>query len=205
MFNKISEYAAPYVKEASELIMKIAAPLLETQFGKAAVSAYNTAQYYAVEAAYKVVDATEWVLDKGAQMVNYAGQKATDLTNWIAETNIVKKTAGLVKDMGSWVASTAVFKKAIEMTTYIFTKMSNYCTAIVESYHYYNQCRTMSRQIAMEVKNLADEQTILRSYHDVALKEAKIKKNNVLTDNVSFFDSNGARSFLNLSFYLKKD
>ena len=146
---------------------------------------------------HKTVDAAEWLFDKGAQLVNYVGQKATDVTDWIAST----RAAGLVKDIGSWAASTTIFKKAVEITTYIFMKMSNFCTAIVESYQYYNQCRTMSRRIVNEKLNIVDEHTILRSCDEVMKQEAKITNNNINTDYVSFviFCKKKAKSY-NLMF-----
>lgn len=177
--------------------MRIARPFLNTKLGKMGISACNTARYYAVEGVHKVVDGAEWVFDKGAQLVNYAGRKATDfanyagrkatdVTSWIADTCMVKKGVGIAKDVGSWVASSRVFQSAIEMAISVYRKMSNFCTAMVESYQYYNQCRTMARRIVNESPSYVDEHTILRSCHDVMKQEAKKMDNNVTEDEVSF-------------------
>jgi len=47
------------------------------------------------------------------------------------------------------------------MTIYLYTKMSNFCTALCESYQYYNQCRTASRRLAREKQGIIDEHMIL--------------------------------------------
>jgi hypothetical protein len=188
IFSAISDFAAPYVKQAGELIQRIAQPLLNTKFGKAAVATMQFAKEMTVEAGYKLVEGAEWVINKGTQAVNYVGKKATELTNWVGDTSIVKGTIGLAKGFGSWVASTAIWKSAAEMAVYIYTKVSNFCTAVSESYQYYNQCRTISRRIVIEQGGLVDEHTILKTFHDISKQETKKNDNDRNTNEVSYFD-----------------
>ncbi|CAF1126244.1 unnamed protein product [Didymodactylos carnosus] len=173
IFSAISDFAAPYVKQAGELIQRIAQPLLNTKLGKAAVATMQFAKEIAVEGGYKLVEGAEWVINKGTQAVNYVGKKATELTNWVGDTRIVKGTIGLAKDFRSWAASTTIWKSAAEMAVYIYTKVSNFCTAVSESYQYYNQCRTISRRIVIEQGGLVDEHIILKTFHDISQQEAK--------------------------------
>ncbi|UJR11290.1 hypothetical protein I4U23_015471 [Adineta vaga] len=173
IFSAISDFAAPYVKQAGELIQKIAQPLLNTKLGKAAVAKMQFAKEIAIEGGYKLLEGAEWAIDKGTQIGNYVGKKATELTTWVGDTSIIKGTIGLAKDFGSWVKSTEIWKSAAEMAVYMYTKVSNFCTAVSESYQYYNQCRTISRRIVIEQRGLVDEHTILKTFHDVSLHEAK--------------------------------
>ncbi|CAF1683290.1 unnamed protein product, partial [Adineta ricciae] len=182
IYNKIADFAAPYVKQAGEMIYRIAEPLLNTKVGKAAVATMQFAKEAVVEGVYKTVEGAEWLIDKGSQAVNYVAKKATEAVNWLGETGVVKSGIELANQFGSWVSSTAIWKSAAEMATFIYTKMSNFCTAASESYHYYNQCRTMARRIAIEKYELTDEYTILRTFHDISREEAKNNANNLNTD-----------------------
>lgn len=165
--------------------MRIARPLLNTKLGKAAASAVNAAVNGAVWATYKVVDGVEWVIDKSKKAVNKVSKVASDAVNWIADTKVAQGAVGLVKDAASWVASTSVFQSAVNMAMYVYTKVSNFCTAIVESYHYYNQCRTISRRIVNEKGHLVDEHTILKTFQGISLQEAKKAENALDEDGVS--------------------
>jgi hypothetical protein len=187
MFSSISSYAAPYVKQAGEFIMKIARPLLNTRIGKAAVAGMSYVKKQAVNATYKVVDGAEWLIDKSTLGVNWLAQQATDLTNWIGQTRAVQFVTGVAKSAASWISSTSLFQSAIDMTVYVFTKMSNFCTAIAESYQYYNQCRTIARRIVNDEENncLVDEHTLIKAFHGVVQQEAKAINQNANTDEVS--------------------
>ncbi|CAF1664350.1 unnamed protein product [Rotaria magnacalcarata] len=184
IFSTISDFAAPYVKQAGELIQRIAKPLLDTKVGKAAVATMQFAKECVVEVGYKAVESAEWVIRKGTELTNYVGTKASELTSWVADTRPVQGMIGLAKDFGSWVVSTAIWKSAAEMATYIYTKMSNFCTAISESYQYYNQCRTISRRIVIEKRDFVDEHTILKTFHDISRQEAKKSNDNLNTDEI---------------------
>jgi hypothetical protein len=166
--------------------MRIAQPLLNSKVGKVMVSAGKMVAHVAVETSYMAVDAAEWVIDKGSKAVNYVSKKGTELINWIGDTALVKGTIGAVKDAASWVASTDIFKSAVNIAVYVFTKMSNFCTAIVESYSYYNQCRTMARRIANEKGNLVDEHAILKTFQGISVAEAKVATKNESNDQVGF-------------------
>ena len=63
--------------------------------------------------------------------------------------------------------------------------MSNFCTAAVESYCYYNQCRTMARCIANEKCYLIDEHVILKTFQGVSVAEANLGNKNANNDDVS--------------------
>jgi hypothetical protein len=189
IYNKVSEFVSPYVKKAGELIMRIAQPLLDTKFGKFAVKGLQYAGDIIAYASYKVVGATEWVVDKVDQAVNYVGKQATKLVESVGSTRVVQGAINAVNSFGSWMLSTEIFKTAVNMATYVYTKMSNFCTAVAESYQYYNQCRTMARRIAMEKQGLVDEHTILKTFQGVSQPEAKKVRKNISTDDVSYFMS----------------
>lgn len=160
--------------------------MLNTRIGKLAVSGMQFAKEAALDAGYATLDAAEWVVKKGGQAVNYVGQKATDLVNLIGDTRMVKGAVGLAKDFASWVTSTEIYKSATEIATYIYRKMSNFCTALSESYHYYNQCRTVARRLVIEKPGLVDEHSILKTFHGISQQETKKAENNQKSDNVSF-------------------
>lgn len=170
-------FVAPYVNEVGKFIQKIAQPLFDNAVGRAAVSAMQSAASAVVEVAYKTVEAGEWLIDKGTDAVNLVGEKATQSANWIADTSIVQGTVSQVQKFGSWITSTKVWQTAVEIGTYVFTKMSNFCTAVVESYLYYNQCRTASRRLAIEKQGLINEHTILETFHGISQQEGKKTKN----------------------------
>ena len=187
IFNKISPYTAPYIKQVGEFIQRIAQPLLNTKFGKAAVATAEFIQEKAIDAGYAVLSAAEYVIDKGTQVVNYVGTKATQAVQWIGETRAIKGIAQLSNDFASWVASTEIWKSAAEMATYLYTKMSNFCTAVSESYHYYNQCRTASRRLVIEKQGLVDEHIILKTFHETSHEEIKKHVEHYTEDEVSHF------------------
>ena len=185
IFGAVSDFVAPYAKEVGKFIYTIARPLLESAVGKAAVNAMQSVANFAVEATYKTVDATEWLIGKGTQAVNYAGRKATEAVKWVNDTTIVKGGVNAIKDFGSWVASTTIWQTATAIATYVYTTMSNFCTAVVESYLYYNQCRTASRRIVLEKQGLIDEHSILITFHGISQQEAKKVNDEKGTDEVS--------------------
>ena len=186
LFKAAVDYVAPYVKEAGQLILRIAQPLLDTAVGKAVVATMQVAKEVVVEAAYQGLGAAEWVINKGTQAVTWTGKKATAVVKWIGDTRVVKGTVGLVKDFGAWVASTDVWKAAAELATYVYTKMSSFCTAVSESYQYYNQCRTAARRLTIEKRGLVDEHAILRTFHGVSQQETKKASENNAAEEVSF-------------------
>jgi hypothetical protein len=96
------------------------------------------------------VDAAEWVIDKGFKAVNFISEKTTNINNRLGETAVVKGAIGLGKDLGDFITSFNLWKSAAEMAVFIYTKMSNFCTAVVESYLYYNPCRTMASNYNFE-------------------------------------------------------
>jgi hypothetical protein len=185
IFNKISEYAAPYVKQVGDLIQSIAKPLLNTKLGKAAVAKMQFAKEVIVEAGYKTLEGAEWVISKGTKCINYIGQKATEAVNWVAETSFGKGVAQMGRDVGSWITSTSVWKSAAEMAMYLFTKMNSFCTAVSESYHYYNQCRTAARRLVIEKQGLVDEHVILKTFNGITQEEAKKSAANDTAEEVS--------------------
>jgi hypothetical protein len=146
---------------------------LETKFGKGLVTVAKATAEGVTELGYMTLGAAEWVIEKGAKAVNYVSKGATKAVKWLGDTEAVKGAVGLAKGAGAWIASTGVWKTATAMATYIFTKMSNFCTAISESYQYYNQCRTTSRRLALERPELIDEHVILRLFHGITQQEAK--------------------------------
>ena len=83
-------------------------------------------------------------------------------------------------------ASTDIFKIAVNMATYVYTKMRNICTAAAESYQYYNQCRTMARRITIEKQGLVDENTILKIFHEISQPEAKNIRKEITADYISY-------------------
>jgi hypothetical protein len=169
------------------LIQRLAEPLLNSKIGKAAVEVMKTASKYVTDACFMAVDAAEWVIDKGCKAINFISEKATDITNRMGETAVVKGAIGLGKDLGEFITSSNLWKSAAEMAIFIYTKMSNFCTAVVESYLYYNQCRTMARRIVVDKYELADEHTILKTFHEVSKQEAKANTDHEKTDEVRSF------------------
>jgi hypothetical protein len=167
--------------------MRIAQPLLNSKVGKAFVSAGKMVAHVAIEATYKAVDAAEWVINQGSKAVNFVSKKGTELLNWMGNTAVVKGTIGAVKNAASWIASTDIFKSAVNIAVYVFTKMSNFCTAVVESYSYYNQCRTMARRIVNEKGHLVDEHAILKTFQGISVAEANVANKNENNDDVSLF------------------
>ena len=182
------------MKQAGALIMRIAQPILDTKFGRGVVNGSKFVANIAVEAGYKVVEGTEWVIDKttnglnyiakkGTDLTNYVAKKATDLTNYIADTRLVKGAVGLVKNV--WSGMTEVFQPAVNLAIFVFRKISNFCTAVSESYQYYNQCRTITRRIVNETNGRVDEHFLIKTFQGVSQQEAKNTQNNLNTDDVS--------------------
>ena len=186
IYNAVAEVASPYLKQAGEMIQRLARPLLNTKFGKVVVAGWETTQMLAVEGAYKLLEGAEWVIEKGAQGINYVGKKATDLVNWIGDTTLVQKAIQTTKEIGSWIGSTSIFKSAVEMTISMFNRMSNFVTAVVESYKYYNQSRTIARRIVSENHDLVDEHVLLKTFQNVSIQEEKKSNQNLREDDVSF-------------------
>lgn len=151
--------------------MRIAQPLLDTKLGRGVV-----------ELSYLGLDVAESVIDAGSKKFNWISTNATKFFNWIADTSFGKN----VKDAAMRVASSSVIKSAVSMAVYVFTKMSNFCTAVVESYRYYNQCRTIARRIVNEKVHLVDEHTLIKTFQGVRMQEAKKIEQNQDTDDVSF-------------------
>ena len=185
IYDKVSEYVSPYIKQVGEFIMSIAQPLLNTKFGKAAVTGLKYVADFIEEAQYKIVEGTEYLFDKIGEGVDYVSKKATELVDWVESTSLVQGVIKNVKRFGSWIASSEIFKAAVNMATYIYSKMSNFCTAIAESYKYYNQCRTMARRIALEKQGQVDEHMILKTFHGISQPEDKKNKKDATSDDVS--------------------
>lgn len=161
----------------------------EKMFGKTivqgTVSLIQTGAEYAGYLGVKVLDATEWCIDKGTKAVNYVGKKATELVNWVGSTRIAQATVGGIKSVGSWIGSTSIWQNLVSLTTYVYTQMSNFCTAVMESYRYYNQCRTQSRRMVNQNPVLSDEHKVLKMFHGISQQEAKNAAEEDKEDNVN--------------------
>ena len=103
LFKTAWNYAAPYLKQAGEMIQRIAQPLLESKFGQMAAKGLRKAQEAALYATHRLVDGAEYLIEKASDGLNYVGKKASELVEWIGDTKIVKSMAGLAKNVGNWV------------------------------------------------------------------------------------------------------
>lgn len=181
----------------------------EKMFGKTivqgTVSLLQTGAEFAGYLGVKALEATEWCIDKGTKIVNYVGKKATEFVNYIGSSRVVQGTVSGVKSLGSWVASTSVWQSLISLTTYVYTQMSNFCTAVMESYRYYNQCRTQSRKLVNENPILSDEHTVLQMFHGISQQEAKNAIAGEKEDNVSNPHSSDSRYTSKHSFFHVRD
>lgn len=179
-FKKVSDVIGPYARQAGELIMRIAQPLLETKVGRGLVKGTKLLG----ELGYLMLDMAEYVIEAPSKLINSIREKTTELFNWIADRACVKKVTERVKKKVAWVTSTSVFKWAVNTAVNVFTKMSNFCTAVVESYRYYNQCRTIARRIVNEKTNLVDEHALIKTFQSVSMAETKNAEQNQETDDV---------------------
>ncbi len=156
--------------------------MLNTAFGKACVSGLKGAKNLAVKGLHGIVSAAEWVIDKGTEAVNYVGKKVMDGAKWIGNSSLVQGAINMAKSVGTWIASTSIYKDAVNLAMNLFTRMSNYCTAVYESYQYYNQCRSMARKIANE--HQIDEHVILKTFNLVTTQEDVKMKKEIIKDQV---------------------
>ncbi|CAJ0948106.1 unnamed protein product, partial [Mesorhabditis belari] len=100
----------------------------------------------------KVKEAAEWVAEKAVQLYEGAKREAVKAFEWVSETKLVK-----------WAKSAG--KAVIDFGKNVYQKMSNFISAVMESYEYYNQCRFYAKKIAVESQSSSvDEYTILRTY-----------------------------------------
>ncbi len=172
----VNEKIAKYTKEAGEFIMRLAQPMLDTKFGKNLTKFVKTINTVATNTAYKFVECSEWLIDKGTMAAEKAGKafirlavNAKNFANWIADSSLIKKT----------------LTEVIHGVIRTYKKMSDYCTANVESYKYYNQCRTGSRRIVNEqASNHVDEHSILKMFQGVTQQAARQTEQIIDADDV---------------------
>ena len=184
----VSNFVAPYVKEVGKFIEAIAKPLMETKFGRAMTKVANSTVSAVTGLGYETLERAEYVIEKGTQAVYYVSKKATQGVEWLADTALVKGAVGLAQVAGARIACTEVWKTAAAAAMYIFTKMTNFCTAISESYQYYNQCRTASRRLALEREGLVDEHMILEMFRGISQQETKKNEDEQIAADVRIID-----------------
>uniref|UniRef100_A0AC35FYN1 Chloroplast protein-transporting ATPase n=2 Tax=Panagrolaimus sp. PS1159 TaxID=55785 RepID=A0AC35FYN1_9BILA len=204
IFNAVSDTIGPYMKEAGDFVIKLVKPLMNTPFGKAALKigevasdVANVVKEKAIDAAYLALDAAEGVIKYTKKGGKWVAAKASEAAKWMAESKIAQE-AGNVFSQAIEIGTAAIhytninklWEMAAEKATYLYSKMSEYCTALSESYQYYNQCRTMARKLVSENYNLVDEHSILLTFNEITKKETKIKtaENKLLKEIQKFID-----------------
>ncbi|KAE9548611.1 hypothetical protein FO519_008177 [Halicephalobus sp. NKZ332] len=140
---------------------------------KIVASCVDAVTYVSKEIGYTALEATEWVIDKTNKVASKVNEKIQEGISWVGDTTLVKSLSKMGKDIGSYIASTGLYKSIASKATYIFNKISSFCTAVMESYHYYNQTRTAARRLALEQRCSIDEHKILRAYHGIKMEEQK--------------------------------
>ena len=181
----VTGFLSASAANVAQFMMYVAEKMLGTAIVQGTVSLIQTSVEYAAYFGVKVLEATEWLIDKGTKAVIYVGKQATELVNWIASTRIAQATVGGIKSFGSWIESTSIWQSLASLATYVYTKMSNFCTAVMGSYRYYNQCRTHSRKLVNENPVLSDEHKVLKMFHGISQQEAKSAAEEENEDNVS--------------------
>ena len=136
--------------------------------------------------ATKVLEGFEYAIDKGSKLLSNAAGKVGSGLKAIYDTDLVQGAVGLVKDGFSLVTSTALFQKAANLAVYVFKRVSSFCTAMVESYHYYNQCRTIARRLVTQEETAVSEHVIIKTFDGVMRPEVQIADKNQRTNDVSF-------------------
>ncbi|KAE9551560.1 hypothetical protein FO519_005233 [Halicephalobus sp. NKZ332] len=128
------------------------------EFYDATINAVSTA-------GMKVLQGAEWVTRKAMQGIN-----------WVEENIVDPIQTGLITGI-KWVSDktrlTDLLKAVVAKVQYIFGKISRFCTALMESYEYYNQLRTATRRTALEQRIGINEHTILRAYHENKFEQRK--------------------------------
>ena len=201
----VTGFLSPYAAKVGKFMMYVAEKMFGKTIVQGTVSLLQTGAEFAGYLGVKSLEATEWCIDKGTKIVNYVGKKATEFVNYIGSSRVVQGTVSGVKFLGSWVASTSVWQSLISLTTYVYTQMSNFCTAVMESYRYYNQCRIQSRKLVNENPVLSDEHTILQMFHGISQQEAKNAIAEEKEDNVSNRHFSDSRYTSKHSFFHVRD
>ncbi|KAE9548231.1 hypothetical protein FO519_008556, partial [Halicephalobus sp. NKZ332] len=152
----ISEFTSATTSFIREAMMKFSPKLVEV---------YDNAKRLVFKAGMKVLEKVEWTMEKRKQAANWANENIIDPV-WTG----VKKGIKWVSDHTTL---TYTLNTIVSFVKEIFGRVNRFCTAMIESYEYYNQLRTATRRAALDHRFEISEHTILRAYHENRVEQKK--------------------------------
>ena len=195
--EKVTEVAKEKVAEVATMIVESEAFQAVADCAKSVANGVGTALKVAVEVIHTVGDVTG--INAGVRAI---GKAAVATKNMIVSAGVAvsenaskawTKIKSKASEAAEYIGSTKAFQLAKEAAKIVsfaavsaYKKMATLCTAVVESYEYYNQCRSSSRKIAMEDNTGVDEHVILKNYMNARSQEQQTEGGDFLFQEVRY-------------------